>query len=369
MPAAELQRRFAKKAAARAGCRAAATVAAAFFLSCRQAPDIHTVARTRVLMDTVVSIKVHLPDSSRQEAAVAAITAAFAEIGRLDSALSSYREDSEVAALNRAAAQAGMLAVSAELDTVLAAALAVSRRSHGAFDITIAPVLELWGFGTDSARVPTAEAIRARLPRVGYQHLRLTGAGAAGQAQVEFVRSGMMVDLGGIAKGFAVDRGVQILLERGFADVMVEAGGDLRVHASSLTAGRQRIWVRHPRAADRFFARFKAGGGAVATSGDYERYFEQAGRRYHHLLDPQTGYPAWAAEASPQMLSATVVAPTAMLADAYATAIFVLGPAAGIALAEELERLEALVIYLEAGELRWRATENFKKKLESVAED
>lgn len=368
MLAAALQQRFTKKAAARAGCWATATVAVTFFLGCRQAPDIHTVARTRVLMDTAVSIKIHLPDSSRQEAAIAAITAAFAEIGRLDSTLSSYLEDSEVAALNRAAMHAGTFAVSAELDTILAAALAVSRRSHGAFDITIAPVLALWGFGTDSARVPAAEAIRARLARVGYQYLRLTGAGAAGPAQVVFERSGMMVDLGGIAKGFAVDRGVQILLARGFADVMVEAGGDLRVHTSALTAGRQRIWVRHPRAADRFFAHFKAGGGAVATSGDYERYFEQAGRRYHHLLDPRTGHPAWA-EGSPQMLSATVVAPTAMLADAYATAIFVLGPTAGIALAEELPRLEALVIYREAGELRWRATENFKKKVERVAED
>ncbi|MDZ7266735.1 MAG: FAD:protein FMN transferase [candidate division KSB1 bacterium] len=340
-----------------------------FFLSCRPAPEIYTVARTRVLLDTAVTIKIHLPDSSRQAEAGAAIQEAFAAIARLDSALSSHRNDSEVAALNRAGAQGGRFTLSADLDTVLAAALEVSHRSHGAFDITIAPVLALWHFGTDSAQVPAAEAIRARLAHVGYQHLRLTTAGPGGHAQVVFMQPGMAIDLGGLARGFAIDRGIQILRQRGFADVMVAAGGDVRVHTSGLTAGRQRIQIRHPRAPDRFFAHFKAGGGAMATCGDYERYLEQRGRRYHHLLDPQTGYPARAAGTRQQMLSATVVAPTAMFAEAYANAIFVLGPEAGIALAEQVERLEALVIYMEAGKLRWRATENFKKRLEEVAEE
>jgi thiamine biosynthesis lipoprotein len=355
-----------------------------FFAGCKPEPAVHTVARMRILMDTLVSIKIFLPDSTHQAQASAAIDAAFTEMARLDSMLSSYRDDSEVAAINRVgkltASRAGErgdngFVISAEMDSVLSAALEVSRRSAGAFDVTIAPVLKLWGFGTDSLRLPPAEAIRRRLASVGFRHLTLERGGnhraasAARASRVRFTQDQMAIDLGGIAKGFAVDRGMQTLVTRGFHDVMVEAGGDMRIKSSALTRGRRYIWIRHPRQADQFFGRFKVDSGAVATSGDYERFFEHQGRRYHHILDPKTGYPAWSNSAGDQVVSATVVAPTSMIADAFATAIFVMGPQAGIQLAEDMERLEAMVIFTHNGKLRWRATGNFKKKWEILAHE
>lgn len=345
-------------------------VAVLFFGSCRPEPSFHTVERTQILMDTLVLIKIFLPDSTQQPQALAAIDAAFDEMARIDAMMSSYREDSEVATINRAGAQAGSsAAISAELDSVLRTALEISERSTGAFDVTIAPVMKLWGFGTDSLHVPAAERIQAQLAAVGFHHLKLEHAENEGapSTRVRFAKDHAAIDLGGIAKGYAIDRGWQTLAQHGFHDVLVEAGGDLRVKSSPLTAGRRYIWVRHPRAADEFFARFKVDGGAVATSGDYERFFEHDSRRYHHILDPKTGYPAWNDSAGTQMLGVTVVAPTAMIADAFATAVFVLGPEHGISLAEKTERLEALVIFKQNGKLRWRATENFKKKLEVLA--
>lgn len=348
----------------------APALAVLFFVTCRPQPAIHTVERTQILMDTLVLIKVFLPDSTQQPQALAAIDAAFVEMARIDTMMSSYRGDNEVAAINRAGARAASsAAISAEMDSVLRAALEISERSAGAFDITIAPVMKLWGFGTDSLHVPAAEKIQAQLAAVGFHHLKLEHAENEGapSTRVRFTKDHAAIDLGGIAKGYAIDRGWQTLAQHGFHDVLVEAGGDLRVKSSSLTSGRRYIWVRHPRAADQFFARFKVDGGAVATSGDYERFFEHEGRRYHHILDPKTGYPAWSDSAATQMLSVTVVAPTAMIADAFATAVFVLGPEHGISLAERAERLEALVLFKQNGKLRWRATENFKKKLEVLA--
>lgn len=345
-------------------------VAILFLASCRPEPAIHTVERTQILMDTLVLIKVFLPDSTQQPQALAAIDAAFAEMARIDTMMSSYRGDNEVAAINRAGARAASsAAISAEMDSVLRAALEISERSAGAFDITIAPVMKLWGFGTDSLHVPAAEKIQAQLAAVGFHHLKLEHAENEGapSTRVRFTKDDAAIDLGGIAKGYAIDRGWQTLAQHGFHDVLVEAGGDLRVKSSALTSGRRHVWVRHPRTTDEFFARFNVDGGAVATSGDYERFFEHNSRRYHHILDPKTGYPAWNDSAGTQMLGVTVVAPTAMIADAFATAVFVLGPEHGISLAEKVERLEALVIFKQNGKLRWRATENFKKKLEVLA--
>jgi thiamine biosynthesis lipoprotein len=179
----------------------------------------------------------------------------------------------------------------------------------------------------------------------------------------------MAIDLGGIAKGYAVDLALTKLAALGFADVMVEAGGDLRAAASELTEGQRNIWVRHPRKPDQFFARFAMSSGAVATSGDYERFFEHEGRRYHHILNPRTGYPAGTLSGEIQTVGATVTAPTSMLADAFATAIFVLGPERGIALANRLEEIEAMIIFFEQGNLRWRASNEFMNKLKILNDE
>jgi thiamine biosynthesis lipoprotein len=325
-------------------------------------------------MDTLVSISVYTQNAAEEPRIRQAIAEAFSEMARIDSMMSSYREDSEVSVINEQTVGSEASGISAEIDTVLRAAQWAAQISDGAFDITIAPVLRLWGFGTDSVGLPSAEEITVRLPLVNYRNLVMAPENgnhwtAPQKRKVSFRQPGMAIDLGGIAKGYAVDRGLEVLRRAGVRDAMVEAGGDLRANASPRTAGRRYIWIRHPRAANAadtrvdgqdqtYFARFRLDNGAVATSGDYERFFEHNGKRYHHLLDPHTGYPA------SQAVSATVIANNAMLADALATALFVLGPDRAIALAEALPDVEAVIIYGDTEKLKWTATKSLKKNLE-----
>ncbi|MCG3118875.1 MAG: FAD:protein FMN transferase [bacterium] len=330
-----------------------------FFVRCGPAPDVQTVQESRILMDTLVSIQVYAPKPADELPIRSAITAAFSEMTRLDSLFSAYRNDSEVALINREVATPNGVMLSSAVDSVLHVAQWAAQISHGAFDVTVAPILRLWGFGTDSLKLPSPEQIVARLPLVGYHHLLLSAR------RINFRQPHMAIDLGGVAKGYVVDRGLEILQQAGIRDVMITAGGDLRVITSPLTAGRRYIWIRHPRpahpdsAASSFFGRFKlAGDGAVSTSGDYERFFIHEGKRYHHIIDPHSGYPASGA------VSATVLAKTSVQADALSTALFVLGPERGIALADSLPGVEAMMIYQTGEKLQWRATRTFQNILE-----
>jgi thiamine biosynthesis lipoprotein len=342
------------------------------------APEIHTVRQVRVMMDTAASIRVFLPDSQAAAQAHAAIAAAFQEMARLDSVMSFYRNDSEVSAINRWAAalpdqpsHATLFEISAEVDSVLRTALQVSRISSGAFDVTIAPLMRLWGFGTEHLHRPAAEEIRARLPLVNFRHVQLgeaalSPANGRHAAALRLLQSGMAFDLGGIAKGYIITRGIRELQRRGYRDAIVEAGGDFCAVASPLTQGQRHIWVQHPRQKDKFFASFKMDGGAVSTSGDYERFFEEGGRRYHHILDPRTGYSAGIDSDKLTTVSATVTASSAMIADAFSTAMFVLGPERAVALADSLPDIETMIIYLENGRLNWRASQELAGKLEII---
>lgn len=337
------------------------------FASCGAPPEFQTVQESRILMDTLVSINVYTAkpaDESRQAGLRRAITAAFAEMSRLDSAFSAYRDDSEVARLNRAAGIAGAT-ISRDMDSVLTVAQWAAQVSNGAFDITVAPVLQLWGFGTDSLGIPTPEKIAARRAHVNYQNLVINSDAAAHKKMLTFRQAEMAIDLGGVAKGYVVDRGLAVLREAGLRDAMITAGGDLRTLTSPLTAGRRYIWIQHPRpanpdsASQSFFGRFKLkGDAAVSTSGDYERFFIHANKRYHHIIDPHTGYPG------EQAISVTVLAATSVQADALSTALFVLGPERGLALADSLPQVEALVIYAAGGVINWKATAGLTALLE-----
>lgn len=330
---------------------------------CGAAPEFQTVQESRILMDTVVSINVYAAKPADAPRLRRAITAAFAEMSRLDSVFSTYRHDSEVAKLNREAGISGAT-ISSDMDSVLTVAQWAAQVSNGAFDITVAPILQLWGFGTDSLGIPAPEKITARLARVNYQNLAMN-PDAANKKNLTFRQPEMAIDLGGVAKGYVVDRGLAVLREAGLRDAMITAGGDLRTLTSPLTAGRRYIWIQHPRpanpdsASQSFFGRFKLkGDAAVSTSGDYERFFIHANKRYHHIIDPHTGYPG------EQAISVTVLAATSVQADALSTALFVLGPERGLALADSLHQVEALVIYAEGDVINWKATAGLTAILE-----
>lgn len=348
---------------------ASACVALVSLSACRT-PELHTVERTQVLMDTAITLRIFLADRSNESHAAAMIDAAFAELTRLDSLLSSYRDNSEVSVLNRLASERE-IQISADVDSLVRAAHFVSATTSGAFDITIAPLLRTWGFGTDTLAVPTADEITSRLPLVNFRHLKLRRvttlpALTSPITFMRFAQPGMAIDLGGIAKGYAADIAAQSFARAGYHDMLIAVGGDLHLQATALTAGQRYIWIKHPRRPEVFFARFRCDRGGVSTSGDYERYFELDGKRYHHLLDPATGFPAGENADGAQLVSVTVLAETTITSDAFATAFFIMGLERGLALAEQLPKIEAVFVFIADGKLQWRATSGLAQRLEII---
>jgi thiamine biosynthesis lipoprotein len=256
-------------------------------------------------------------------AARGAIEACFQIFDRVDRTMSEWREDSPVSEINR---QAGIapVRVPEELFEILKASRRVSELSHGAFDVTWAALRGLWRFD-GSNRVPSREEIAARVGLVQWEDLVLDP-----EAKTVFLRrKGMALGLGGIAKGYALDQAAAELRRRGFPDFLLDAGG--QVYAGGSKGGEPwRVGIRDPRGtAEDYFASIAVTDASLSTSGDYEHYFMIEGTRYHHIIDPETGMPARLTR------GATVLAPSATLADAYSTAAFVLGPERGLAFARE----------------------------------
>jgi thiamine biosynthesis lipoprotein len=294
-------------------------------------PAPHLVERARPAMGSQLRLTASTTDES---AAVAAFDAVFAEFERLESLMSVWREGSDIVRLNAAAGERPV-AVSPEVVEVLGIARQVSEWSDGAFDVTFGALADLWKFDHDQDNtIPDPAIVRQRLPLVDYRLLEVDAR--AGTAFLR--RKGMRAHLGGIGKGYAVDRAVALLRSRGLRDFMIQAGGDLYV--AGLKDGRPwRLGIRDPRGpADRIFARLDLSDGTFSTSGDYERFFIKDGRRYHHILDLRRGEPARGCR------SVTLVSDRAVLADALAKGVFILGPEAGMALIEKLPGVEGVIV-------------------------
>jgi thiamine biosynthesis lipoprotein len=294
-------------------------------------PD-HEIRRQAKVMGTVVGITIWGDDEER---AARAIAAAFDELRRIDALMTTWTDDSEVSRINAAAGSRRGVAVSAELFAVLEHAVAASRASGGAFDITVGVYQGLWKFDEDrDGTIPSPEAVAARVKLVGWRHIALDRRART----VRLTRPGMRITLGGIAKGYGVDRAVAILHREGFTNFIIQAGGDL--FASGRKGDRAwRVGIRDPRG-DRAtpFALTEIEDMTFSTSGDYERFVIKDGVRYHHILDPKTGRPATLCR------SVTIMARDAITADGWSKAVFVLGPDKGMKLIERLPDVEAVIV-------------------------
>ncbi len=291
----------------------------------RLQPGGGEIRQTRLLMGTTVEIVANGENRAQLKTAVAD---AFAEMERLDRLLSSHRDDSDIARLSQSATGATVSPESAE---VIALGLEIARRSEGAFDLTLGRLTTLWDLDAPSPEVPDSQAIDAALAGVGPEALSLDGL------QVKKRSPHLHIDLGGIAKGYVVDRAIAVLREGGVVSAAINAGGDMYL----LGQRPQRPWrigIQHPRQPDGVLEAVQIVDRAVVTSGDYERFFEQDGIRYHHLLDPGTGLPARACQ------SVSIITDSVALADALATAVFVLGPQKGLALLAEYPGAAGLII-------------------------
>lgn len=257
-----------------------------------------------------------------------------ARLEAVEDSMSTYRSDSELSRFN-ASDHVDWYAASAGLTHVIRAALAVSDASGGAFDITIGPLVNLWGFGPDSGgdTAPNSTQIATAKARVGYHHLRVRTDPPALRKDIP----DLYVDLSAIAKGYGVDVLAELLEARDIRDYLVEIGGELRTRGMNPRGRPWRIGVERPGPGGRdAVLALRVSGKGVATSGDYRNYFEVDGRRYSHTIHPQTGQPV-----THGLASVTVVHPEAMLADAWATALMVLGTRAG----EELGAERGLAAY------------------------
>ena len=286
--------------------------------------------RNLAVMGTELELKVLGEDPAKLEIA---LDAATAEIRRVEDVMTDWRP-SPLTRLNEMAG-AGPIVVEPELAQLIQHGLEIGYLTEGAFDISYAGAGVLWDFKRTPPQIPSAEAIEASLSHVDYRRVHVDL-----EENSVLLPEGMRLGLGGIAKGYGIDRAMAILLEHGIEHGMVSAGGDLKVLGRKFGELWQ-IAIRHPRDRERVLAVLPVSNTCVMTSGDYERFFIHDGVRYHHILDPRTGRPATGC------MSATVVAQNAAYADSLATALCVLGPEEGIALVDSLHGVEALVVGLD----------------------
>jgi len=258
---------------------------------------------------------------------------AFREFDRLEALLSVWKDGSDVVRMNQSAG-ISPVKVSRETLEVLAIARQASELTRGKFDITFGALSDIWRFDHDQDNVvPDRSLIETRLKRIDYRAVQIDAT--AGTAFID--RPGMRVHLGGIGKGYAIDRAIALLKDRGLKDFLIQAGGDL--YAAGTNDGAPwKLAIADPRGTHDPFATLQISDGTFSTSGDYERFFMKDGKRYHHLLDPDFGEPAmWCR-------SVTIVTNRAVMADVLSTGVFIMGPAEGMKLIEQLPDVEGVIV-------------------------
>jgi len=285
------------------------------------------MSREEAIMGTAIRVELWHEEPTRGEAALDAV---MEEMHRIDRTMSPFKPESELSRINREAARAPV-PISKEMFDLIARSVEFSQLSDGMFDITFASVGCMFDYRNGIK--PTADRIAAALPGIDYRHLRMDRR----ECTIQFARSGVRIDLGGIAKGYAVDNCIALLKSRGVKEALVMAGGDSRV----LGDRRGRPWmigIRDPRRKEDMVAMLPLVDTAISTSGDYERCFEADGVRYHHILDPKTGNSAFGVR------SVTIIGPDATTTEGISKSVFIMGPERGIRFAESLPGIDAVII-------------------------
>ncbi|HEY9594131.1 MAG TPA: FAD:protein FMN transferase [Spirochaetia bacterium] len=315
---------------------AAAAIAAIFFSSVGTAHAAPPIERTEYdLLGTTCMIRLYAGGSN------ATLDASFARLAEIEKHMTINKPGSEVDAVNDAAGRRPVK-VSADVLHVVEVGLQYSEDGDGAFDITVEPLVKLWGIGTDAARVPSEKEIRGALSRIGYKDLVVNDKAST----VFLKRPGMGIDLGSVAKGWAADEVVKVLHAHGVTSALIDLGGNVLTYGTKPDGAQWRIAIQDPeKARGTMIGYVDIPGGSVTTAGTYERYFERDGKRYFHILDARTGYPAW------NGLSAVAIwAPDSTTADGYDTLAFTLGLEHGSKLVESTHgRIEAVFITEKKG--------------------
>jgi thiamine biosynthesis lipoprotein len=282
----------------------------------------------QVAMGTVIEITLIVND---EEKANKAALQAFQEIKRIETLMSPWLDSSDVTRINRSSGKE-RVKVSPETMEVIKKAQEISELSEGGFDITADALTELWRGARKKKIPPSIEEVKEKLGLVNFKNIEMDQEG-----KVFLKKKGMAIDLGGIAKGYAVDRAFELLKSLGYKNLIVNAGGDLRVGG---TKNKQpwSIGIQNPREFQKILARISVLDTAIATSGDYEKYFIYQGKRYHHIFNPRDGFPTEGSQ------SVTIIAKDCITADGLATAVFVLGAEKGYSLCQKLEGVDCIIV-------------------------
>jgi thiamine biosynthesis lipoprotein len=302
----------------------------ALFLAGASVPNLAQAAwisRNEAIMGTRCAVELWSDDPAKGEAA---ITSVFDDMKRIDRLMSTWKEDTEISKVNREGSK-HPVKISRELFDLLQTSVEYSELTHGAFDITYASVGYLYDFKRGVH--PDQKAIAQALPGINWRHMVLD----AKNTTVYFTRPGMRIDLGGIAKGYSVDRGIEILQRQGITRAMVNAGGDTRIIGDRFGKPWV-IGIRDPDHEGKTFLRMPLSDTAFSTSGDYERYFDEDGKRFHHIIDPTTG------DSARKVRSVTIISGTATRTDALTKSVFIMGPEAGIAFIDTLPDVDAVAV-------------------------
>lgn len=288
------------------------------------------IKRTRFLMGTIVEITVF--NSGKEPGIQEAIEGAFREIKRLEDMFGRRQSGSDVWKVNHSFGKD--VKVSSETMDLIRAGLYFSKLSGGAFDITVGRLMELWNFEGDRRVPPSAPEIKNALSMSGSNNMLIDA-----EKNVISADNGVHLDLGGIAKGYIIDLAAAKLLERGIKNFIINAGGDMVIWGRKGNRA-WKIGLQNPRDSQKIMAHMEVDEAhtAIVTSGDYERFFIHDGVRYHHIIDPSSGYPARG------LISVTITAEDAKTADALSTAVFVLGVEKGLKLIDSLEGVEGMLV-------------------------
>ena len=320
-------------------------IIAGFYIFRRAEQEINLYSQAEFFMDTVVSIKI-----GEDPAVEKAVNKAFEVMKKEAIRLNRYKEDSVIYKINYSDGKT--INIERDIFLLLKKAKKYQELSGGAFDISIAPLVDLWGFGKEKQRVPEDYEIKEILPLIDSNKLLL-------QKEYEqyrvYLPSEMSLDLGAIAKGYIIDKGVESLIKSGYDSFYINAGGNIRVNGEKSPGRSWHIGIRDPATPASILTEYITAlkKGSLATSGDYERFFESEGKRYSHLLNPRTGYQ------ERSLRSATIYAPTALQADILSTAVFIKGWEEGKIFINSLENVEGVLI---TDDEIW-LSEGFKKLL------
>ncbi len=283
-----------------------------------------------LLMGTIAEIKVV---GDEKEKAKKAINAAFNRMKKIERITSFCDPKSELSKINQQADKS-LVEVSYEMCEILRESLKYSKITDGAFDVSIGSLSKLWDFGSNTVPPPRIKIIDSAL-LVGHEDVKFD----INKRQMLFDRKGMKIDLDSVNKGYAVEEAAKVLMDAGFHNFLINLDGNIKAIGTNPWGFPWKVGIRHPRSKNNILTTLKLHDMAVATSGDYERYFISDGQRYHHIIDPQSGYPV-----SNGCVSVTIVTPSAFVADILSNAVFVLGQKAGMDIIEDLEQVEGIII-------------------------